>query len=153
MGIRYFSVTAPAPWNKSGKATITVRIGGAYPVYLCVGNQRIPLNESEAWGLRVALGNALPATFGPAPAWATGQSTLSDPGQGQAVFDAAPGTDWDTRFTAGLLADVRAVLESHGYRLPTGEQARHRALGGMLSALLALTEVFQGREQGAGSQG
>ncbi|MEV6985008.1 hypothetical protein AB0M95_27635 [Sphaerisporangium sp. NPDC051017] len=73
MGARYFSVTAPASWNKSGKATITVRTGGAYPVYLCVGNQRMGLNEIEAWALLVALSNALPATFGPAPDWATSQ--------------------------------------------------------------------------------
>ncbi|MFC7382808.1 hypothetical protein [Sphaerisporangium rhizosphaerae] len=74
MSAGYFSVTAPASWNKSGKATITIRTGGAYPVYLCVGNQRTGLNEAEAWALWVALGNALPATFGPAPTWATSQS-------------------------------------------------------------------------------
>lgn len=71
---RYFSVTAPAPWNKSGEARITVRTGGSYEVYLCVGNQRMPLGKTEAWALWVALGNALTASFGPAPEWAARQA-------------------------------------------------------------------------------
>jgi hypothetical protein len=73
MDVRYFTVTAPAPWNKSGTARITVRTGGAYPVYLCVGNQRAGMSADEAWALWVALGNALAASFAPAPDWATTQ--------------------------------------------------------------------------------
>ncbi|MBN6052698.1 hypothetical protein JYK22_12240, partial [Nonomuraea sp. RK-328] len=70
---RYFSVIAPAPWNKAGQARITVRTGGSYEVYLCVGNQRVPLTKAEAWASWVALGNALNATFGPTPEWAADQ--------------------------------------------------------------------------------
>ncbi|MFI9558632.1 hypothetical protein [Nonomuraea endophytica] len=73
MNRRYFSVTAPAPWNKSGTAKITVRTGGSYAVYLCVGNERVGLTTDEGWALWVALGNGLSATYGPAPEWATGQ--------------------------------------------------------------------------------
>ncbi|TDD17862.1 hypothetical protein [Nonomuraea diastatica] len=73
MDVRYFTVTAPAPWNKSGIARITVRTGGSYPVYLCIGNQRAGMSADEAWALWVALGNALAASFGPAPDWATTQ--------------------------------------------------------------------------------
>ncbi|GAA2870566.1 hypothetical protein GCM10010517_30800 [Streptosporangium fragile] len=72
---RYFSVIAPAPWNTSGKAKITVRTGGACEVYVCVGNHRAAMSAEEAWALWVALGTALPATFGPAPEWATSQAT------------------------------------------------------------------------------
>ncbi|GAA3194537.1 hypothetical protein [Nonomuraea roseoviolacea] len=71
---RYFSVISPAPWNKSGQARITVRTGGSYEVYLCVGNQRVPLTEAEAWASWVALGNALSASFGPVPEWAADQA-------------------------------------------------------------------------------
>ncbi|MEV8635847.1 hypothetical protein AB0395_29745 [Streptosporangium sp. NPDC051023] len=71
---RYFSVIAPASWNKSGTTKVTVRTGGAYSVYLCVGNQRLGLNTDEAWALWVAMSNAL-TTFGPAPDWATEQAT------------------------------------------------------------------------------
>ncbi|MEV7907742.1 hypothetical protein [Streptomyces anulatus] len=71
---RYFSVIAPAPWNKSGKTKVTVRTGGAYQVYLCVGNDRSGMTEGEAWALWVALGNALHATYGDTPAWATEQA-------------------------------------------------------------------------------
>ena len=74
MGARYFTVTAPAPWNKSGKARITVRTGGSYPVYLCVGNHRAGMSTDEAWALWVALGNALAAVHGPTPEWAATQS-------------------------------------------------------------------------------
>ena len=72
---RYFTVIAPAPWNKSGKAKVTVRTGGAYEVYLCVGNDRMGLKADEAWALWVALGNALPTTFGTVPDWAASQAT------------------------------------------------------------------------------
>lgn len=77
---RYFSVIAPAPWNKSGKARITVRTGGAYEVYLCVGNDRSGMSADEAWALWTALGNALPAAFGPAPEWATSQAATGGEG-------------------------------------------------------------------------
>ncbi|MEV6864060.1 hypothetical protein AB0M44_24015 [Streptosporangium subroseum] len=80
MSARYFTVIAPAPWNKSGKARITVRTGGSYPVYLCVGNDRSGMSADEAWALWVALSNALPATFGPAPDWATSQATPTEEG-------------------------------------------------------------------------
>ncbi|MEO3799976.1 hypothetical protein [Nonomuraea sp. B1E8] len=73
MDVRYFTVTAPAPCNKSGTARITVRTGGSYPVYLCVGNNRAGMSADEAWALWVALGNALAASFGPAPDWAATQ--------------------------------------------------------------------------------
>ncbi|MEU6997205.1 hypothetical protein [Nonomuraea sp. NPDC046570] len=73
MDVRYFTVTAPAPWNKSGKAKITVRTGGAYDMYACVGNNRAGMSTDEAWALCVALGNALTVSFGPAPDWATTQ--------------------------------------------------------------------------------
>ncbi|GHH63683.1 hypothetical protein GCM10017673_05040 [Streptosporangium violaceochromogenes] len=78
----YFSVTAPAPWNKSGQTKVTVRTGGAYQVYVCVGNDRHGMTENEAWALWVALGNALHATCGPAPAWADEQATPADKRQG-----------------------------------------------------------------------
>ncbi|WP_182875647.1 hypothetical protein [Microbispora sp. H10670] len=74
---RYFSVSSPAPHNKSGTARITVRIGGAYPAYLCVGNGRVPLTTDEAWAVWVALGNALTTVHGPAPAWAAEQIQLT----------------------------------------------------------------------------
>jgi hypothetical protein len=78
MNPRYFSITAPAPWNKSGTTKVTVRTGGSYPVYLCVGSQRLGMSADEAWALWYALGNALAATFGPAPTWATDQATTTD---------------------------------------------------------------------------
>lgn len=77
MAARYFTVTAPAPWNKSGKAKITVRTGGAYDVYACVGNQRAGMTCDEAWALWVALGNALSADGGQAPDWAVSQDSSS----------------------------------------------------------------------------
>ncbi|MFC3983200.1 hypothetical protein [Streptosporangium jomthongense] len=71
---RYFSVLAPAPWNKSGTTRVTVRTGGSYAVYLCVGNARLGLNADEAWALWTAMGTALATTFGPIPDWATQQA-------------------------------------------------------------------------------
>ena len=50
------------------------------------------------------------------------------------------------RFTAGLLFDVFAVLEKHGFEQPTEQQARNRATGAALGALLRLVEIFEGRE-------
>ncbi|MEU8104500.1 hypothetical protein AB0C18_12350 [Nonomuraea muscovyensis] len=73
MAARYFTVTAPAPWNKSGTSRITVRLGGSYEAYLCVGNERVPLSTDQAWALWVALGNALTTVHGSAPEWAADQ--------------------------------------------------------------------------------
>ncbi|MDH2425735.1 hypothetical protein [Sphaerisporangium sp. TRM90804] len=55
--------------------------------------------------------------------------------------------DDDPRFTAGLLIDVQAVLEQHGYRLPDAERDRHQALGGLKVALLAVVRTFEGGAQ------
>ncbi|MEU1731350.1 hypothetical protein [Streptosporangium sp. NPDC020145] len=71
---RYFSVLAPAPWNKSGKTRVTVRTGGSYAVYVCVGNARLGLNADEAWALWAAMSTALATTFGPIPDWAAQQA-------------------------------------------------------------------------------
>ncbi|MFI6498719.1 hypothetical protein [Nonomuraea typhae] len=72
-GPRHFSVIAPDAYNKSGTSTVTVRLGGSYPVYLCVGHDRIPMSTDQGWALWVALGNALTAVHGPAPEWAAAQ--------------------------------------------------------------------------------
>lgn len=70
---RYYTVSAPAPWNKSGTARLTARTD-AYEVRLSAGNQRMRLNKThQAWGLWVALGNALTSTFGSPPQWAADQ--------------------------------------------------------------------------------
>lgn len=53
----------------------------------------------------------------------------------------------DPRFTAGLMADVYAVLEQHGYRLPTDQARRHRALGGAGLALLQLVRAYEGGDR------
>ncbi|MEV4182461.1 hypothetical protein AB0J28_13590 [Streptosporangium canum] len=74
MAPRYFSVIAPAPWNKSGTTKVTVRTGGVCEVYVCVGNSRAAMSADEAWALLAALGNALRATCGDAPVWATEQA-------------------------------------------------------------------------------
>lgn len=66
---RYFRSRFPAPWNKSGRATVTVRVGGDFEVYACVGYDRVPMRRDEAWALLAALEAALPATFGERPAW------------------------------------------------------------------------------------
>lgn len=66
---RYYRTRLPAAWTRSGQATVTVRVGGAYEVYLCIGYQRIPLRADEAWALLAALKTALPAEFGAAPEW------------------------------------------------------------------------------------
>ena len=66
---RYFTTLAPTPWTRSGTSRVTVRTGGAYDVYLCVGNKRVPVSTNQAWALLAALHQALPASFGPAPAW------------------------------------------------------------------------------------
>ncbi len=48
--------------------------------------------------------------------------------------------------TNGLLFDVVAVLEKHGFTLPEPEQERHRALGETIMALSTLVDTFEGRE-------
>ena len=70
MPARYFTKLAPSPWTKSGTTRVTVRTGGAYDVYLCIGNKRVPLSTDQAWALLAALADAMPASFGPAPGWA-----------------------------------------------------------------------------------
>lgn len=65
----YFRSRFPAPWRRSCRATVTVRVGGAFDVYLCVGYDRMPLRRDEAWALLAALEAALPAGFGERPAW------------------------------------------------------------------------------------
>ncbi|MBN6051324.1 hypothetical protein JYK22_05210, partial [Nonomuraea sp. RK-328] len=50
------------------------------------------------------------------------------------------------RVTYGLLFDVQAVLERHGFKLPEDQRERHIALGASLSALARLAEAFEGRE-------
>jgi hypothetical protein len=72
--IRYFSTRAPCPWNKSGTAKLTVRTGGPCEVYLCADNSRMALSADQAWALWIAMGNALHATYGPAPDWADRQT-------------------------------------------------------------------------------
>ncbi|QYC44927.1 hypothetical protein Nocox_36865 [Nonomuraea coxensis DSM 45129] len=50
------------------------------------------------------------------------------------------------KVTYGLLFDVQAVLEKHGFKLPEGERERHIALGETLLAVTRLAAVFEGRE-------
>jgi hypothetical protein len=76
---RYYTVTAPAPWNKSGTARLTARIDD-YEVRLSAGSQRMRLNKTQAWGLWVALGNALQDAYGPVPQWAANQRAVADEG-------------------------------------------------------------------------
>lgn len=71
----YYSAEAPDPSLKSGKSTVTVRMGGRYEVYACVGKDRVPMRTTQAWALWVALGNALAAEAGPIPDWAAVQIT------------------------------------------------------------------------------
>lgn len=66
---RYFRSRFAAAWNKSGRATVTVRVGGPYDAYVCVGYDRLPLRRDEAWALLAALEAALPVGFGERPAW------------------------------------------------------------------------------------
>jgi len=56
---------------------------------------------------------------------------------------AGPG-DRDPRFTAGFIADVCAVLEAHGYRLPADEAEADRARGGAVGALSRVVRVYEG---------
>jgi hypothetical protein len=66
---RYVSVRAPASWTTSGTTRVTVRTGGTYDVYLCVGNDRVPVSTDQAWALLAALSEAMPASFGATPGW------------------------------------------------------------------------------------
>lgn len=51
-------------------------------------------------------------------------------------------SDNDRRFTVGLIAEVFAVLERHGYCRPA--ENLHRATGQSIGALLKLVETFEG---------
>lgn len=50
----------------------------------------------------------------------------------------------DSRFTVGLVVDVFAVLEAHGYRLPVDEGEADRARGGAVGALTRVVRVYEG---------
>lgn len=66
----YYRARIPsAGWTRTGKAAVTVRVGGTYEVYLCVGQWRVPLRVEEAWGVLAALQAAMPAEYGAAPGW------------------------------------------------------------------------------------
>lgn len=52
----------------------------------------------------------------------------------------------DERFTAGLLVDVLAVLDAHGYRPPDG-RAGDRAHGAAMMALGQLVRAYEGRDR------
>ncbi|MFG1707442.1 hypothetical protein ACFLIM_30000 [Nonomuraea sp. M3C6] len=52
----------------------------------------------------------------------------------------------DLRFEPRLTAEVQAVLEKHGYRLPPGgDHVREIVMGRVDIALKNLVEVFEGR--------
>ncbi|MFC4010636.1 hypothetical protein ACFOY2_25640 [Nonomuraea purpurea] len=52
----------------------------------------------------------------------------------------------DLRFTPLLAAEVQAVLEKHGYRLPSdGEHVRALVLARVDVVLRSLVEIFEGR--------
>lgn len=56
-----------------------------------------------------------------------------------------PPVDHDgDRFTIALLADIREVLERHGYQLPTDQATRHRAIAETLAVLGYLGKAFEG---------
>jgi hypothetical protein len=66
----YYRARIPdARWTSTGKAIVTVRVGGAYEVYACVGQWRVPLRVDEAWALLAALQAAMPSEHGAAPGW------------------------------------------------------------------------------------
>lgn len=55
-------------------------------------------------------------------------------------------TTTEVRFTPLLVAEVRAVLERHGYRLPgEGDHVRELVGARVDTALRNLVEVFEGR--------
>lgn len=66
---RYYSVEAPHRGNRSGKSRVTVRTGGAYAVYVCVGTDRVSMTSGQGWALWAALGTALRDSFGEPPEW------------------------------------------------------------------------------------
>ncbi|KAB8191506.1 hypothetical protein FH608_030070 [Nonomuraea phyllanthi] len=52
----------------------------------------------------------------------------------------------DLRFTPLLTAEIQAVLERHGYRLPAGsDHVRELVTARVDTALKNLVEVFEGR--------
>lgn len=52
----------------------------------------------------------------------------------------------DVRCESGLVSEVQAVLEKHGYRLPPGSNYVHQLVMGRVDvALKNLVEVFEGR--------
>ncbi|MEV6031525.1 MULTISPECIES: hypothetical protein [Nonomuraea] len=52
----------------------------------------------------------------------------------------------DDRITSVLVADIRTVLEKHGYRLPPGSDYIHELVMARVDvALRNLIEVFEGR--------
>lgn len=51
----------------------------------------------------------------------------------------------DRRFTNGLIYDVVAVLEKHGYRRPDNDVA---ALGRTVADLVVLCRTFEGAQDG-----
>ncbi|MEU0516675.1 hypothetical protein [Streptosporangium sp. NPDC006007] len=55
----------------------------------------------------------------------------------------APDHDGD-RFTIALFVDVKAVLERHGYQLPTDQAARDQAITETLAVLGFLGKAFEG---------
>ncbi|PRX53562.1 hypothetical protein B0I32_127151 [Nonomuraea fuscirosea] len=55
-------------------------------------------------------------------------------------------TTTEVRFTPLLVAEVRAVLERHGYRLPDeGDHVRGLIVARVDLALRNLVEIFEGR--------
>lgn len=52
----------------------------------------------------------------------------------------------DPRFTMGLLFEVFALLERHGFNRPSEALAANRATVRALAELLRLVEAFEGRE-------
>ncbi|TYB58911.1 hypothetical protein FXF51_35895 [Nonomuraea sp. PA05] len=55
-------------------------------------------------------------------------------------------TTTDVRFTPLLAAEVRSVLERHGYQLPQESDHVHGlVMGRVATALRNLVEIFEGR--------
>jgi len=61
-----------------------------------------------------------------------------------ACSPASPAGAEDPRFSLALVADVFAVLEAHGYRLPADPDEADRARGGAVGALTRVVRVFEG---------
>ncbi|MEU6712874.1 hypothetical protein ABZ897_15450 [Nonomuraea sp. NPDC046802] len=52
----------------------------------------------------------------------------------------------DLRFTPLLATDIQAVLERHGYRLPSGGEHVHELVLARVDVVLRnLVEIFEGR--------